>query len=88
LKIEIFFSLSKARTRGRGDSRGGRERRGEGREVGARGRPTLDALVGTPCRVECVGAAALPCLRVNADAGGRPDEKDVRTDIFIEKRLL
>jgi hypothetical protein len=30
----------------------------------------------------------LPSPRVNADAGGRPDEKDVRTDIFIQKRLL
>jgi hypothetical protein len=26
--------------------------------------------------------------RVNADARGRPDEKDVRTDIFIQKRHL
>jgi hypothetical protein len=26
--------------------------------------------------------------RVNADAGGRLDEKDVRTDIFIQKRPL
>jgi hypothetical protein len=27
-------------------------------------------------------------LRVNADAGGRPDEKGVRPDIFIQKRPL
>jgi hypothetical protein len=26
-----------------------------------------------------------PCPRLNADAGGRPDEKDVRTDIVIQK---
>jgi hypothetical protein len=37
----------------------------------------------------------LPRLRVNADARGcpddvrgRPDEKDIRTDIFIQKRPL
>jgi hypothetical protein len=29
-----------------------------------------------------------PRPRVNADARGRPNEKDVRTDIFIQKRLL
>jgi hypothetical protein len=26
--------------------------------------------------------------RVNADVGGRPDEKDIRTDIFIQKHPL
>jgi hypothetical protein len=30
----------------------------------------------------------LPCPRVNADAGGCPDEKDVWTDIFIQLRPL
>jgi hypothetical protein len=29
-----------------------------------------------------------PRPRVNADVRGRPDEKDVRTDIFIQKRPL
>jgi hypothetical protein len=29
-----------------------------------------------------------PRPRVNADVGGRPDEKDVRTDIFIQNRPL
>jgi hypothetical protein len=29
-----------------------------------------------------------PRLRVNADVGGRPNEKDFGTDIFIQKRPL
>jgi hypothetical protein len=68
---------------GRGEGRGGKWVRADAKH-GQR----LVRRPGRPKNRDGVGAPPLPCLRVNADAGGRPDEKDVRTDIFIEKRLL
>jgi hypothetical protein len=73
-----------------GQLRGGRER-GEG-EGGRCVR--ADALVSVRTRF-LLRLRVKPRRRVNADAGGRPedvrerlDEKDVRTDIFIQKRPL
>jgi hypothetical protein len=43
---------------------------------------------GASARTHHVHADACARSRVNADAGGRPDEKVVQTDIFIQKRPL
>jgi hypothetical protein len=84
--IIIIFS------RVRVDSRLRPQGKGEGREG-------MQASVRTPMSTGTLGCVRAdgfllrqrmvkPVREVNTDAGGRPDGKDIRTVIFIQKRLL
>jgi hypothetical protein len=62
-----------------------------GTRVRVRGGPWGPTSARARVRVNAIFTARtwfLPRPWVNADAGGRSDEKDVQTDIFIQKRPL